>query len=300
MSLPFLLEIGVGGDSRLDDTGRARKPAPAVREAGDSARIVTLDATARRLVLRAEGLPERQADSQERVLGPAKSAPAQAVEGFARKQGVKPEDLTIETTAKGEYYSFIRKVPGRLTKDILAAALPGIILQIYFPKTMYWTGKGGPRFIRPIRWMVAMLGEEIVPFELAGVAPARSQFRPPPAGRAERSPSRPADYERAPARPLRDPLRRGTARPHPQGLAGVRIKPDPALLETLVYLTEYPTPIVGSFDPQFLELPEEVLVTVMRHHQKYFRWRTPRQAGAPICDGHEHRCRSRRLRPPRQ
>ena len=73
---------------------------------------VTLDATPRRLVLRAEGLPERQADREERVLGPAKSAPAQAVAGFARKQGVKPEDLTVETTAKGEYYSFRQESGG--------------------------------------------------------------------------------------------------------------------------------------------------------------------------------------------
>jgi len=230
---------------------------------------VTLDATPRRLVLRAEGLPARQADSQERVLGPAKSAPAQAVEGFARKQGVKPEDLAIEATPKGEYYSYVRKVPGRLTKDILAAALPGIILQIYFPKTMYWTGKNGPRFIRPIRWIVTVLGEEIVPFELAGVRSGASTSGHRRLGAKEIAVT-PADYV---AR-LRDhhvilsaEERRNRIR---DGLAGVRVKPDPALLETLVYLTEYPTPIMGSFDPQFLELPEEVLITVMRHHQKYF------------------------------
>src|ERR1035437_10349307 len=93
---------------------------------------VTLDATPRRLVLRAEGLPERQPDSEERVMGPAKSAPPQAVAGFARKQGVKPEDLSIESTPKGEYYSFLKQVKGRAIKDILADALPGLILQIYF------------------------------------------------------------------------------------------------------------------------------------------------------------------------
>src|SRR5262249_51779800 len=130
---------------------------------------LSLDATPRRLVLRAEGLPEKQADSEERVMGPAKSAPAQAVAGFARKQGVKPEELTVESTPKGEYYSFLKKVSGRNTKDILAESLPGVILGIYFPKTMYWTGKGGARFIRPIRWLLALLGEEVVAFELAGV-----------------------------------------------------------------------------------------------------------------------------------
>jgi glycyl-tRNA synthetase beta chain len=269
VSLPFLFEIGVEEipDWMIPD---ALENLHLLFEKLDIPHeSVTLDATPRRLVLRAEGLPERQADSQERVLGPAKSAPPQALEGFARKQGVKPEDLTIETTPKGEYYSFIRKVPGRFTKDILAAALPGIILQIYFPKTMYWTGKGGPRFIRPIRWIVAMLGEEIVPFELAGVRSGALSSGHRRLG-ARQIAVTPSDY----AGRLRDHYvilsaeeRRNRIR---QGLAGVRIKSDPALLETLVYLTEYPTPIVGGFDPQFLELPEEVLVTVMRHHQKYF------------------------------
>ncbi|MGA2769351.1 MAG: glycine--tRNA ligase subunit beta [Bryobacteraceae bacterium] len=269
MSLPFLFEIGV-----------EEIPDWMIPDALENLRVlfekleipyesVTLDATPRRLVLRAEGLPARQADSQERVLGPAKSAPAQAVEGFARKQGVKPENLAVEATPKGDYYSFIRKVPGRLTKDILAETLAGIILQIYFPKTMYWTGKGGPRFIRPIRWIVAMLGDQIVPFELAGVRSGALTSGHRRLGAKEIAVT-PADYVQR----LRDHYvvlsaeeRRNRIR---DGLAGVRLKPDPALLETLVYLTEYPTPIVGSFDPQFLELPEEVLVTVMRHHQKYF------------------------------
>ena len=269
MSLPFLFEIGVEEipDWMIPDA--LENLHVLFEKLAIPHESVTLDATPRRLVLRAEGLPARQADSQERVLGPAKSAPPQAVEGFARKQGVKPEDLTTEATPKGEYYSFIRKVPGRLTKDILAEALPAVILQIYFPKTMYWSGKGGPRFIRPIRWIVAMLGDEIVPFELAGVRSGSLTSGHRRLGAKEIAVT-PADY----AARLRDHYvilsaeeRRNKIR---DGLAGVRVKPDPALLETLTYLTEYPTPIVGSFDPQFLELPEEVLVTVMRHHQKYF------------------------------
>jgi len=230
---------------------------------------VQVDATPRRLVLRVQGLPMRLPDRTERVQGPAKGAPAQAVAGFARKQGVTPEDLILEVTAKGEYYTHLKRVPGRTTKDVLAETLPGIILGIYFPKTMYWTGKGGPRFIRPIRWIVAMLGDEIVPFELAGVRSGALTSGHRRLGAKEIAVT-PADYVQR----LRDHYvilsaeeRRNRIR---EGLAGVRVKPDPALLETLVYLTEYPTPIVGGFDPQFLELPEEVLVTVMRHHQKYF------------------------------
>ena len=169
MSLPFLLEIGTEEIPDWMIPAALENLRLLFEKLGVPHESIAMDATPRRLVLRAEGLPERQADSQERVLGPAKSAPAQAVAGFARKQGIKPEDLAVETTAKGEYYCFTRKVAGRASKDILAEALPSLIRQIYFPKTMYWTGKGGPRFIRPIRWMVALLGDEIVPFEIAGV-----------------------------------------------------------------------------------------------------------------------------------
>ena len=269
MSVPFLLEIGT---EEIPDwmipaaLGSLRLLFEKLDIPHES---VALDATPRRLTLRAEGLPERQADSEERILGPAKSAPPQAVAGFARKQGVSPESLTLETTAKGAYYAVVRKAAGRRAIDILAEALPSLILQISFPKTMYWTGKNGPRFIRPIRWIVALLGEQTVPFEIAGVRAGNLTSGHRRLGAREIVVTA-ADYERR----LRDhgvilsaEERRNKIA---AGMAGVRVKPDNALLETLVYLTEYPTPITGGFDPQFLELPEEVLVTVMRHHQKYF------------------------------
>jgi glycyl-tRNA synthetase beta chain len=269
VSLPFLFEIGT---EEIPDwmIPTALENLRLLFEKLEIAHdFVTLDATPRRLVLRAEGLPARQPDSEERVLGPAKSAPPQAVAGFARKQGIKPEELAVESTPKGEYYTFTKKLPGRAVKDILAGSLPGLILQIYFPKTMYWTGKGGPRFIRPIRWIAALLGEEIIPFELAGVRSGALTAGHRRLGAREIAIT-PADYEQR----LRDHyviLSAGERREKIMNeLVGVRIKPDNALLETLVYLTEYPTPITGSFDPQFLELPEEVLITVMRHHQKYF------------------------------
>jgi glycyl-tRNA synthetase beta chain len=269
VSLPFLLEIGTEEIPDWMIPGALENLRLLFEKLEIPHESVTMDATPRRLVLRADGLPERQADSRERVLGPAKSAPAQAVAGFARKQGIRPEDLSIETTPKGEYYCFTRKVAGRQTKDILAAALPGIVLQIYFPKTMYWTGKGGPRFIRPIRWLVALLGGEVVPFEIAGVPAGAVTSGHRRLGAREIAVTT-ADYEQAlrdnyvilSAEQRREKIRRE--------LAGVAVKPDAALLETLVYITEYPTAITGGFDPQFLALPEEVLVTVMRHHQKYF------------------------------
>jgi glycyl-tRNA synthetase beta chain len=269
MSLPFLFEIGT-----------EEIPDWMIPNALESLRLqfekldiahesLRLDATPRRLVLRGEGLAEKRADSQERVLGPARSAPPKAVEGFARKQGIRPEDLSIESTPRGEYYSFVRKTPGRATREILAEALPGLILEIYFPKTMYWTGKGGPRFIRPIRWIVALLGEEVVPFELAGVRSGALSSGHRRLGAREIVVNA-ADYQQR----LRDHYVILSAEDRrkkiQRELAGILVKRDAALLETLVYMTEFPTAITGSFDPQFLELPEEVLITVMRHHQKYF------------------------------
>jgi glycyl-tRNA synthetase beta chain len=267
MSLPFLLEIGTEEipdwmiKSALEDL-RAQ-----FVKLGIPHESVQVDATPRRLVLRAWGLPERQADSEERVQGPSKSAPPQAVEGFARKQGAAPADLAIEATPKGEYYVFHKKVAGRATKDILAAALPGIVLGIYFPKTMYWTGKSGPRFIRPIRWLVALLGDETVPFEIGGVRSGNLSSGHRRLGSSEIVVTC-DDFEQR----LRDHCVILSADERRQrilsGMGGAKV--DAALLETLVYLTEYPTTIEGSFDPQFLELPAEVLVTVMRHHQRYF------------------------------
>jgi glycyl-tRNA synthetase beta chain len=269
MSLPFLLEIGSEEIPDWMIPTALENLRLAFEKLGIAHDSVRLDATPRRLTLRVEGLPVKQEDTEERVLGPAKSAPAKAIEGFARKQGIKPEDMTVENTGKGEYYVYRKKAPGRMIKDILAEALPGIILGIYFPKTMYWTGKGGPRFIRPIRWIVALLGDEIVNFELAGVRSGALTSGHRRMGAREIAVTT-ADYEQR----LRDHgviLSAGARREQIRsGMAGIRVKPDDALLETLVYLTEFPRPIRGSFDPQFLELPEEVLITVMRHHQKYF------------------------------
>jgi glycyl-tRNA synthetase beta chain len=269
VSLPFLLEIGTEEipdwmiPTALENLRMSFEKLEIPHES------VRLDATPRRLVLRAEGLPARQPDAVERVLGPPKSAPPQAVAGFARKQGIPIADLKVETTPKGEYYTYLKKVAGRNIIDILAEALPGVILGLYFPKTMYWTGKGGPRFIRPIRWIVALLADAVIPFEIAGVRSGAVTSGHRRLGASQIAVTT-SNYQQRlgdngvvlSSEERRDRIRRG--------MAGIRIKPDNKLLETLVYLTECPTPIQGSFDPQFLELPEEVLITVMRHHQRYF------------------------------
>src|SRR5580658_4877817 len=132
-------------------------------------RVEWVDATPRRLVLKASGLAAAQADSKELVIGPPKSAGAGAAQGFAKKMGTTVDQLCAVTTDKGEYFSFEKQTKGRGAVEILSSALAGIITTLYFPKTMYWTGKGGVKFIRPIRWIVALLDDAIVPFEIAGV-----------------------------------------------------------------------------------------------------------------------------------
>lgn len=278
-TLPFLLEIGteeipdwmIGSAlNQLQDHFQTLLDQNAL-----GGRVAWTEATPRRLALRADGLIERQADSEEVVLGPPKSAGAGAAAGFAKKMGVAPDALETQSTARGEYVAFRKKIQGRAAADILSEALPGLILRIQWPKTMYWTTDRSVRFIRPIRWLIALLGDNVVPFEIASV-------RSSGITRGHRKLGKPAipvtieSYDAA----LRDngvllaaETRREKIETETNALlngAGLRVKPDPDLLNTLVYITEMPTPVLGQFDEQYLELPQEVLVTVMRHHQKYF------------------------------
>ncbi len=189
--------------------------------------------------------------------------------------GTTPDQLGIETTPKGEYVSFKKHLKGQDTIAILAADLPQLILKISFPKTMYWNGKGTERFIRPIRWIVALIGDIVIPFELAGLRAGNVTQGHRLLGKTE-IPVTIANFGQQleandvilSASKRRDKILAGIAELLKS--KRLRVRPDPALLETLVYITEFPTPILGGFDSQYLELPSEVLVTVMRHHQKYF------------------------------
>jgi glycyl-tRNA synthetase beta chain len=285
VSLPFLLEIGTEEipdwmiEEALTQLGASFREFLTAHGLGHEASVAT-DATPRRLVLRAEGVAERQADREELVLGPPEAAafrdgkPTPAAEGFARKQGIGLEAIGVFETARGNYVGYRKRIEGRPARDLLAEALPGMILAIHFPKTMYWSGRNGARFIRPIRWLVALLGEEVVPFEVEGVAAGRITRGHRRLGAAAIEVSI-GNYEQrlrenfvlVAAAERRQRIGDGIARL--EGETGLRVQPDAALIETLVYLTEYPTPILGSFDPEYLELPREVLVTVMRHHQRY-------------------------------
>ena len=232
-------------------------------------RVTWVDGTPRRLVLRAEELISRQEDKEEIVTGPPKSAGPGAAQGFAKKMGTTVDALGTESTDKGEYLSFKKQMKGRATAEILWESLPGIITGLYFPKAMYWTGKGGVRFIRPIRWIVALLGDNVVPFDVADVESGRTTCGHRILGAKESIEVTIENYEQK----LRENgviVRAAERRARIEAALGNDVRPDANLLTTLTYLTEFPTPIRGSFDAQYLELPKEILSTVMRHHQRYF------------------------------
>jgi glycyl-tRNA synthetase beta chain len=258
----FLLEIGTEEIPHWMIPGALKQLA----EIDVMGNTLLVDATPRRLVLQAVGVPERTPDEQQIIKGPPISAGEKAAAGFAKKRGIELSALT----KAGEYYELRRLAPGRRTLDILSETLPVAILSIQWPKTMYWTGgKTGPRFIRPIRWIVALLDEHVIPFEIAGVKSSNVTRGHRQLGSSS-IPISIANYE--------SELRRNFVilssheRRHKieKEAAALNAKLDADLLETLTFITEYPTAIRGEFDPKFLELPPEVLTTVMRHHQKYF------------------------------
>ena len=261
MSLDFLLEIGSEEIPHWMIPGALAQLA----KLDLLGAIPSVEATPRRLVVRAEGLPERTPDSEQVVKGPPITAGDKAAEGFAKKQGADASALR----QAGNYYELVKKVAGRTALDILAESLPGAILGIQWPKTMYWTDRSGPRFIRPIRWIVALLGDQVIPIEIGGVKSGNVTRGHRILG-ASSIPVTIATYE--------SELRKNSVilaaheRRHKIEKEGAALgaKLDGDLVETLTYITEFPTAIKGDFDPAYLELPAEVLTTVMKHHQKYF------------------------------
>jgi glycyl-tRNA synthetase beta chain len=267
----FLLEIGTEEipdwmiDGALSDLHQ--KFQATFGDFGGSA--IETFATPRRLVLQAKDLLTQAPDAQTVIAGPYLSAGPKAAEGFARKQGTTVDQLAKVQDSKGERYVLHQLTKGAQAREALAEKLPDVITSITFPKAMYWTGKGGIRFIRPIRWILALLEDEVVPFEVAGVRSGNTTRGHRVLGSKGVVPVTIATYEQA----LRENfvLVRAEER-------GARIEAgltngthrDEELLKTLIYLTEYPSVIRGSFDPSYLELPEEILTTVMRHHQRYF------------------------------
>jgi glycyl-tRNA synthetase beta chain len=282
----FLLEIGCEEiPARMIDAAsqelRERVAALLARERLAGGEITTLD-TPRRLAVMALGVSDAQADVVEQVTGPSVNVaykdgqPTPAAHAFAKKAGVDVSRLERISTAKGEYISAKVTKRGRTAAEILAEGLPKEISGVYWPKNMYWR-KPSERFVRPVRWLVAMLDGETIPMEFDGVRAGNvsrghriltdAAVTIPRGGNAYVDSLRAAKVL---GRAEREHQIRKALDAAARTLPGARWREDEPLLDTVVNLTEFPSVILGGFDPQFLALPEEVLVTVMRDHQKYF------------------------------
>ncbi|MFH1277409.1 MAG: glycine--tRNA ligase subunit beta [Candidatus Eisenbacteria bacterium] len=239
-------------------------------------------ATPRRLALRISDVEEMQPDAEREVTGPpARIAfdesgnPTKAALGFAKTNGVAVEDLRKVETEKGEYIAVTVTDRGRPLADLLGDLIPEIVASLPFPKTMRWESTGF-LFARPIEWIVALHGEGVVPVEIAGVSSGRMSrghrvLHPEPV-----TIESPESYEEA--------LRKGGVIVSEEErrakieaeigrvLAGTggRVIADPGLLAEVAYLVEMPRGIAGRFDERFLDLPEKVVTTAMRSHQRYF------------------------------
>ncbi|RRA47193.1 glycine--tRNA ligase subunit beta [Acidipila sp. EB88] len=246
--------------------------------------VVTTYSTPRRLAVLVQGVAAQQADTEERLTGPAWAiafkggVPTPAAQAFAKKAGVGVEQLVPLATPKGEYCSATVARPGRAAAQILLEQLPKELAALNWPKPMYWRPGKPERFVRPVKWLVALLDESIVPVEFAGVTAANvSRGHRVLHGAAPVVLGSPTGYREAllAARVMVDvEARRHTIRKALDRVCrtvpNARWREDVALVDTVCHLTEWPSVVLGSFEPRYLALPEEVLVTVMRDHQKYF------------------------------
>ncbi len=239
--------------------------------------------TPRRLTIYIKGLSEVQTPVEKKIKGPPYKVsfdengnPLPAAIGFAKKQGVKVEELIVEEEGNNRYVYAIKREEGKKTKDLLVSYIPLIIEKLYFPKTMLW-GEGTFRFARPIHWILALFGEEVVGFEIANIKTSNYTF-----GHRFIHPDKieikePKVYKDA----LKDAyvfvdreerkeiIRRNYER-LAESLEGDPKIPSEDLLDEVTDLVELPTVMLGRFSEGYLKLPKEVPVSVMEDHQRYF------------------------------
>jgi glycyl-tRNA synthetase beta chain len=237
----------------------------------------------RRLTAWVRGLLAKQPDVEIEVTGPPKSvaydtvgAPTRAAQSFAEKQHVHVNDLYLIQTPKGEYLAAKQIKLGRTAEQILIGVLPRAVHDLTWPRSMTWTGLDGARFIRPIRWIVAVLAGKPLKLSVAGIAAGATTRGHRFLGSNAIDVSKFLDYEKrlqhngVIVRPGRREEKIATELEAHAKRGNYRIHEDAALRKLVAYLNEYPSVIQGDFDPAFLSLPDEILVTVMRDHQKYF------------------------------
>jgi glycyl-tRNA synthetase beta chain len=240
--------------------------------------------TPRRLAVWVGGVAERQADASEELMGPAvkiafkDGVPGPAAVAFAKKAGVEVGALKTVSTAKGDYLAAAAVKIGRAAAEVIAEEMPKELAAIYWAKNMYWRAGKPERFVRPVRWMVGLLGEMVVPVEFGGKTAGRvTRGHRVLVNDAEIAIGFPGEYEQAllnasviaDVEVRRQKIRKALDKVC-RGIEGARWREDHALVDKLTHLTEWPTVIAGGFEAEYLALPEEVLVTVMRDHQSYF------------------------------
>jgi glycyl-tRNA synthetase beta chain len=283
----FLLEIGCEEiPARMIDAAReelAKRVSDLLTRERLGTPAISAFSTPRRLAVLAANVSASQPDVEEQVTGPSVKVafkdgqPTPAAEAFAKKVGVQVSKLERISNPKGEYIAATVTKKGRSAAEVLSESLSKEITSIYWPKNMYWRAGKPERFVRPLRWLVAMIGGDVVPLEIAGIKAVSHTRGHRMLSSGEQNISAPGQYQEKLSKAgviavpadreyrIRKALDAAT-----RTVAGARWREDAELLKTVVNLTEWPAAILGNFDRQFLSLPEEVLVTVMRDHQKYF------------------------------
>ncbi|MHB9154353.1 MAG: glycine--tRNA ligase subunit beta, partial [Endomicrobiales bacterium] len=243
---------------------------------------IAVYATPRRLTLFVEKLEEKSEDRVEEVTGPAARAGrdeqgnfTMAAKGFAARHGVPAEKLVIKATEKGEYLCVSKKIPGEKTEKVLPGIFPEIIKKLYFPKTMVWEASHF-RFARPVRSFVALYGERVIRFSLAGVKSANWTIGLHVLSMKKIAINLPERYltllrnncviaDQDERREILDRIIESTAK-----RAKGSVLKDEALVEEVNYLVEHPVAVLSRFDEKYLQLPPEILVTCLRKKQKCF------------------------------
>ena len=284
--LTFVLEIGTeelpAGDLVLALEQLRRSVPRMLEEARLGYESIQVVGTPRRQAVVIGGLAPRQPDQTIEVQGPpakvafdAEGRPTRAALGFAQKQGVLVEALRVVTEKEKSYVVATKSEPGRFASQVLAEVLPGLIAGLRFPKTMRWN-QTNVAFSRPIRWLVSLLDDQVIPFEYAGISSGRVTRGLRPLGSPPIELSHARDYLSTLAEHgivVDMDQRREQVQRQAETLAasvGGTLLHDPELLDEVTNLVEQPTALLGCYDPQYLALPSEVLITVMRKHQLYF------------------------------
>jgi glycyl-tRNA synthetase len=284
----FILEIGVEELPAADVDSAREQLATRVPALLEELHLthggVRVAATPRRLAVFVADLSPQQPDRESLVKGPPADKafdpsgnPTPAAQGFARKNGVDVADLQIreDAPAGGKYVFAVVKQTGRPAPEVLAEALPKLIAEIKFEKSMRWNDSG-VAFSRPIRWLVALFGETVIPFEYAGVASGNVSRGLRPYDSPEipiPSADRYFDLMRAAGIVLDKEERKASIVEQVRQAAvqvGGEALIEEDLLNEVANLVEKPTAVLGGFDPEFLQLPREVLISVMKKHQRYF------------------------------